>query len=62
MEKLYAYEHLAGRGHLLKQDIRSYYEKWREEHPLGLIGSVQHIFGKNSPQQDANEGYMHVFR
>lgn len=64
MEKLYAYEQLTGRGHLLKQDIRNYYEKWREDHPQGVKGSLQQVFGFHHvrERQEISEDYLHVFR
>lgn len=64
-EKLFEYQRLIGRAHLIKQDICNYRDRWREQHPEGVMGSIKQVFKTKwtePSQDDLKDEYQHVFR
>ncbi|GLV41148.1 Solute carrier family 45 member 1 [Carabus blaptoides fortunei] len=64
-EKIFEYQRMIGKTHLIKEDIRQYRDRWRLEHPEGIMGSIKQVFKTKlteSSHDDLKNEYQHVFR
>lgn len=67
MDKAHDYQNLIGRTHLAKEELRERWSKWKEEHPLGLAGTIKEVIGSQfkNPDQETLPGcaeYSHIYR
>ena len=65
MDKLHSYQGWGGRFHEWRDNIRSNYSNWKEEHEgEGLVDLTKNYVSKisvNNPTTDGND-YSHVYR
>ncbi len=64
MEKLHSYQGWGGRFHEWKDDLRTRYDNWREEHPETLIELVKRVTREQAEQAGggATDDYSHIYR
>lgn len=67
MDKAHNYQKLVGRTHVVREELRERWTSWKEEHPLGLIGSFKEAIGSKIVKPDPTtltdfSEYTHVFR
>lgn len=67
MDKGSQYANLIGRTHLVREEIRDRWTRWKEAHPLGIVGSFKEALSTqvHRPDQDGIpnlDEYSHIYR
>lgn len=67
-EKLYEYTGFIGRLHDLRNQFSEKYQKWKEQHPNGISGSIKGLFSGKDERRGSDElnngadAYGHIYR
>lgn len=66
MDKLHSYQGWSGRCHEWKDDVKSKYSNWKEEHPENVLELVKNKIkrqpGMENGHNNTENDYSHVYR